>query len=1187
MAAAAYQQQIENIYLAYYGRPADPTGLTYWEYQLVNANGNLSTIINAFATSAESTALYGGLPVTQQINAIYESLFGHAADLAGLNYYVQAINSGTFTLASVALNIFNGATSGDATILAQKIAYSAAFTTAVAGSAEAQNAYIGTTSSTNTRTVIDNITTAASEQTAITNLTTTLANIDVTTPLANTGGTTAITNTGGSTTIANTGGNTGPQTLTFVAGTIATFTPTGNTAIYGIINTSATFAAPDTITATGTGNVFNILDAGGGTALPTGAPVSGVQTVNLTSTAASGLSNFTGYTGLIALNVMEVGGTTALGVTAAATTNITLTDSATVIAAVTVQGGLNDSVTVSGATAVGATVTVGTTAAVAGTLAVVETNGAITANTTFGATTTHGGTVVTITDNEVGTLLVTATGGAITETGAAGTTSVTVHQSAAVAPTVVIAAAAGAATAAPVSAAPGINGVTAATIVNSVVAQPAALGVVDGAVSITDASYGTTTANTMTTVALSNYAANTVNTINDNALTNLSMSGTATALVINNSTTGTASPAANSTLSLMLTSLSAPAIAAGVVTSAKGGNNTLTDTNNEITTLNVTTATGNSVLTAFVDSNLTTVNIAGTNALALTSLNTTNDAALTTVAVSGAAGFNDGNSSALTGLGSYARAIALTTTSSGVITAALNSTLDTFTGSTGQDIITISDLTDAGKAITAGSASNNELILDGIGGPYALTAATANLVTGFQTLGVTSHVTGTINLAVLDANASLIDVIGSASGITFSGAATGAAISLDSSIAGAVAVGYADSNGTADSSTVTFGAVTNATALSALSLSLADNAGVGIGTVNIVSNDMAYTAGNTGNLMTTLVDNNLSTLKVSGTGALTIGTLNETHGAATFTLTNTDTGAGTAAAGNASITSFTDPTLATLTFAGPGNSSIGTLTDGAIANVTIANTGAGTTSLTSIADTALLHLTLTGNVAYGTNTSTAPTAVGVTTGFTLSGATDNAHVNVNLTGVAAGLNADTITLGNGNNFITDGSVSGTVNITVGTGSNLINVSANTGTLGGGGNHGLDTIILGTHSLATGVDSISVGYVGIASNDPLNAIITGTSAGDIITVTDSGIGVGGAISLTPLQQSTVNSEVNFAAAASFAAGLVSRHEATSFQYGGNTYMLEKSATASDALIELTGLHTITAGNVTGSHLVLAS
>ena len=177
MAAAQYYEQVQEAYLAYYGRPADPAGQAYWAQQLDAANGNLSSIINAFGTSTESTALYGGSSVQAQVNAIYEKLFGRAADLTGLNFYVNGINNGTFSLASVALNIYNGAMGSDATELAAKLAYADAFTSAVSQSVSAELAYSGTAAANNARAAVSGVTDSASEASAAASLSTTVANI--------------------------------------------------------------------------------------------------------------------------------------------------------------------------------------------------------------------------------------------------------------------------------------------------------------------------------------------------------------------------------------------------------------------------------------------------------------------------------------------------------------------------------------------------------------------------------------------------------------------------------------------------------------------------------------------------------------------------------------------------------------------------------------------------------------------------------------------------------------------------------------------------------------------------------------------------------------------------------------------------------------------------------------------------
>ena len=50
MATQASLNTIQSLYVAYYGRPADPAGLEFWANLLDQAEGDLSGIINAFGT---------------------------------------------------------------------------------------------------------------------------------------------------------------------------------------------------------------------------------------------------------------------------------------------------------------------------------------------------------------------------------------------------------------------------------------------------------------------------------------------------------------------------------------------------------------------------------------------------------------------------------------------------------------------------------------------------------------------------------------------------------------------------------------------------------------------------------------------------------------------------------------------------------------------------------------------------------------------------------------------------------------------------------------------------------------------------------------------------------------------------------------------------------------------------------
>ena len=77
------EKQIQTIYVAYYGRPADPAGLDYWQQQLTLSRGDLSTIIDAFGNSAEFVARYGNLNNTDLINNLYLQSFGRPGEADG------------------------------------------------------------------------------------------------------------------------------------------------------------------------------------------------------------------------------------------------------------------------------------------------------------------------------------------------------------------------------------------------------------------------------------------------------------------------------------------------------------------------------------------------------------------------------------------------------------------------------------------------------------------------------------------------------------------------------------------------------------------------------------------------------------------------------------------------------------------------------------------------------------------------------------------------------------------------------------------------------------------------------------------------------------------------------------------------------------------------------------------------
>ena len=94
MASKAFLQQ---AYLAYFGRPADVSGLAYY------ADQSEAQVKAAFSASPESQAFFGSMAVAAQINTIYKNLFNRDAEPAGLTYWSQEIGSGRLSLADAAM----------------------------------------------------------------------------------------------------------------------------------------------------------------------------------------------------------------------------------------------------------------------------------------------------------------------------------------------------------------------------------------------------------------------------------------------------------------------------------------------------------------------------------------------------------------------------------------------------------------------------------------------------------------------------------------------------------------------------------------------------------------------------------------------------------------------------------------------------------------------------------------------------------------------------------------------------------------------------------------------------------------------------------------------------------------------------------------------------------------------------
>jgi hypothetical protein len=143
MAASTYLAQVQQLYIAYFGRPADPIGLQYWATQIDAANGSIAAVQAGFSASTESQALFGNKSTIDKVTAIYQNAFGRAPEPAGLAYWVAQLDSGKVTQAQASWTIQQSAGAGDAAAVQNKLTAAQAFTAQIDTTAEIQG-YQGT-----------------------------------------------------------------------------------------------------------------------------------------------------------------------------------------------------------------------------------------------------------------------------------------------------------------------------------------------------------------------------------------------------------------------------------------------------------------------------------------------------------------------------------------------------------------------------------------------------------------------------------------------------------------------------------------------------------------------------------------------------------------------------------------------------------------------------------------------------------------------------------------------------------------------------------------------------------------------------------------------------------------------------------------------------------------------------------
>jgi hypothetical protein len=163
--ATQYDTQIQQLYVAYFNRPADATGLAYWANYLTTG-GTVAEISAAFSQSLEYQVAYNQTTNAGIVTQVYQNLFGRPPEASGLAFWVQALTNKSITVDNMVTTIALAAQGTDKVAFDSKVVVAVAFTNALDTAAE-QAGYAGADANTAAKNLLTTIKTAAQATAAI------------------------------------------------------------------------------------------------------------------------------------------------------------------------------------------------------------------------------------------------------------------------------------------------------------------------------------------------------------------------------------------------------------------------------------------------------------------------------------------------------------------------------------------------------------------------------------------------------------------------------------------------------------------------------------------------------------------------------------------------------------------------------------------------------------------------------------------------------------------------------------------------------------------------------------------------------------------------------------------------------------------------------------------------------------
>lgn len=166
---ANYEQTIQQLYVAYFNRPADPDGLAHWQKVIEMQGGSLAIVTAAFASSDEYKKTYAGKTTVETVNTVYRNLFGRDGEPEGVSFWARMLDEKRISFNDVVTFMATAAQNEDRIAYDNKVKYATSFTHALDVHPE-RAAYSGDEASAYAKQLTTAITTDASLAAATANL---------------------------------------------------------------------------------------------------------------------------------------------------------------------------------------------------------------------------------------------------------------------------------------------------------------------------------------------------------------------------------------------------------------------------------------------------------------------------------------------------------------------------------------------------------------------------------------------------------------------------------------------------------------------------------------------------------------------------------------------------------------------------------------------------------------------------------------------------------------------------------------------------------------------------------------------------------------------------------------------------------------------------------------------------------